>query len=62
MDYPIHYGICCGRVRELIMPVRMGDLSGESLFSSVSTALDSIETCVDCYVEFLGDSYTLASY
>jgi len=25
-------------------------------------ALDSIKACVDCYVAFLGDSYTLASY
>jgi len=41
---------------------KYGVIDVSSLFSSVSTALDSIETCVDCYVEFLGDSYTLASY
>jgi len=32
------------------------------LFSSVSPALDSIEACVNAYIDFLGDSYTLASY
>jgi hypothetical protein len=31
-------------------------------FSSATPALDSIEACVDCYMGFWGDTYTLASY
>ena len=41
---------------------KYGVIDVSSLFTSVSTALDSIEACVNSYVEFLGDSYTLASY
>jgi len=41
---------------------KYGVIDVSSLFNSVSTALDSIEACVESYVDFLGDSYTLASY
>ena len=33
-----------------------------SLISSVSTPLDSIEACVDLYMSWWGNTYTLASY
>ena len=41
---------------------KYGVIDVSCLFSSVSTDLDSIEACVNSYVDFLGDSYTLASY
>ena len=41
---------------------KYGVIDVSSLFSSVSPALDSIEACVNSYIEFLGDPYTLASY
>ena len=41
---------------------KYGVIDVSSLFTSVSMALDSIEACVNSYVEFLGDTYTLASY
>ena len=41
---------------------KYGVIDVSCLFSSVSTALDSIEACVDCYIDFLGGAYTLASY
>jgi len=41
---------------------KYGVIDVSSLFSSVSPALNSIEACVDAYMDFLGDSYTLASY
>jgi len=41
---------------------KYGVIGVSSLFSSVSTSLDSIKDCVDCYIELLGDAYTLASY
>ena len=41
---------------------KYGVINVKSLFGSVSTSLDSIKACVDCYVAFLGDPYTLASY
>jgi len=41
---------------------KYGVIDVSCLFSSVSPALDNIEACVDCYVAFLGDSYTLESY
>jgi hypothetical protein len=41
---------------------KYGVIDVSSLFSSVSPALDSIEACVNSYIEFLGDSYALASY
>jgi hypothetical protein len=41
---------------------KYGVIDVSSLFSSVSTALDSIKACVNSYIDFLGDSYTLASY
>ena len=55
--------VIIGKIEEpLIISVKTEDGIKESLFSSVSTSLDSIKACVDCYVEFLGDAYTLASY
>ncbi|GAI97733.1 unnamed protein product [marine sediment metagenome] len=41
---------------------KYGVINVKSLFSSVSPALDSIEACVNSYIDFLGDSYALASY
>ena len=41
---------------------KYGVIDVSSLFSSVSTPLDSIEACVNSYIDFLGDPYTLASY
>ena len=41
---------------------KYGIIDVSSLFSSVSPALDSIEACVNSYIDFLGDPYTLASY
>jgi hypothetical protein len=41
---------------------KYGVIDVSSLFSSVSLALDSIEACVNSYIDFLGDPYTLASY
>jgi len=41
---------------------KYGVIDVSSLFTSVSTSLDSIKACVDCYVAFLGDTYTLTSY
>lgn len=41
---------------------KYGVIDVSSLFSSVSPALNSIEACVNSYIEFLGDPYTLASY
>ena len=41
---------------------KYGVIDVSCLFFSVSPALDSIEACVDAYIDFLGDSYTLASY
>ena len=41
---------------------KYGIIDVSSLFPPPSTALDSIEACVNSYMEFLGDSYTLASY
>jgi hypothetical protein len=41
---------------------KYGVIDVSSLFSSVSPALNSIEACVNSYIDFLGDSYTLARY
>ena len=41
---------------------KYGVINVKSLFNSVSPALNSIEACVNSYIDFLGDSYTLASY
>ena len=41
---------------------KYGVIDVSSLFSSVSPALDSIKACVNAYIDFLGDSYTLTSY
>jgi hypothetical protein len=41
---------------------KYGVIDVSSLFGSVSPALNSIEACVNSYIDFLGDSYTLASY
>jgi len=41
---------------------KYGVIDVSSLFSSVSPALNSIEACVNAYIDFLGDSYALASY
>jgi len=41
---------------------KYGVIDVSSLFSSVSPALDSIEACVNSYIDFLGDSYDLTSY
>jgi len=41
---------------------KYGVIDVSSLFTSVSPALDSIEACVNSYIDFLGDPYTLASY
>lgn len=41
---------------------KYGVIDVSSLFSSVSPALNSIEACVNAYINFLGGSYTLASY
>ena len=41
---------------------KYGVIDVSSLFSSVSPALDSIEACVESYVDCLGDPYILASY
>jgi hypothetical protein len=41
---------------------KYGVINVSSLFSSVSPVLNSIEACVNSYIDFLGDSYTLASY
>jgi len=41
---------------------KYGVIDVSCLFSSVSKDLDSIEACVNAYIDFLGDSYTLASY
>jgi len=41
---------------------KYGVIDVSSFLSSVSLALNSIEACVDAYMDFLGDSYALASY
>ena len=41
---------------------KYGIIDVSSLISSVSTPLDSIEDCVDLYMGWWGDTYTLASY
>ena len=41
---------------------KYGVIGVSSLFPSVSPALNSIEACVNAYIDFLGDSYALASY
>jgi len=41
---------------------KYGVIDVSSLFGSVSPALNSIEACVNSYIDLLGDSYTLASY
>jgi hypothetical protein len=41
---------------------KYGVIDVSCLFSSVSTSLNSIEACVNSYIDFLGDSYALASY
>jgi len=41
---------------------KYGVIDVSCLFYSISTPLDSIEACVNAYIDFLGDSYTLASY
>ena len=41
---------------------KYGIIDVSSLFPSPSTTLDSIEACVNSYMEFLGDPYTLARY
>lgn len=41
---------------------KYGIIDVSSLISSVVTPLDSIEACVNFYIDILGDSYTLASY
>jgi len=41
---------------------KYGVIDVSSLFSSVSTSLDSIEACVNAYMEWWEDTYTLESY
>jgi len=41
---------------------KYGVIDVSCLFSSVSTVLDSIEDCVDLYIGWWGDTYTLESY
>jgi len=41
---------------------KYGVIDVSCLLSSVSTPLDSIEACVNFYIDILGDSYALASY
>jgi len=41
---------------------KYGVINVKSLFGLVSPALNSIEACVNAYIDFLGDSCTLASY
>ena len=41
---------------------KYGFIDVSSFFASATPALDSIEACVNCYMEFWGNTYTLASY
>ena len=41
---------------------KYGVIGVSSLFPSVSPALNSIEACVNAYIDFLGGFYALASY